>query len=139
MLNLAELDASLPANQHILTTTTSTPSDYELIPGSYTVRVTVTGPTNNWESGDENSNAEIFSGTKVTVLYPEFIDMLWKEAYSATATEAEEKARRALSDALSSEYGIDVPWNSTAILSESIWASGDPLPTYVKLQIWLEE
>lgn len=152
MLNLAELDAGLPASQRILTTDTSTPSDYILEEGSYTTRVRVlsaqdAAENNAWESGDrddaggalstQESNAEIFSGTKVTVLYPEFIAMLTTESYNATAAEAEDEARNLLSEQLLT-YNLTMAANSSEIFSKVNWVSGEPSIAFVELKIWYE-
>ena len=49
----------------------STPGNYTLRPGSYSIRVRVDGPSNAWESGDYDANAAIFSGTRIAVINPQ--------------------------------------------------------------------
>jgi hypothetical protein len=131
MLDLAALDAAGP---HKITTSTSTPTDYTLKPGNlYNLTVTVSGPpsTQPWQSGDWHSNAEIFSGTRISVLYPESLYNAWTTAYSDTATGAQTNAKNILVQQL----GLD----STAaanVQTEALFTGDLPNQVPVRLDLW---
>ncbi|HDH27980.1 MAG TPA: hypothetical protein ENH13_02490 [Euryarchaeota archaeon] len=138
MANLAELDGGLASAQHILTTNASNSTDYEVIEGNYTVRVSVTGPTYDWESGDFNSEAELYSGTKVAVLYPEFINVTSVNTYNETADEAMQSARVALSGILNASGTLpnNVSPNDPNMFAEATFVGGEPFTTYIILKVW---
>ncbi len=136
MVNLAELDGGLASAQHRLTTNTSNSTDYEVIEGNYTVRVSVTGPTYDWESGDFNREAELYSGTKVAVLYPEFINVTSVDTYNETADEAMQSARVILSGILNNTLPTNVSPNDPNMFAEATFVGGEPFTTYIILKVW---
>ena len=135
-INLASLDASLGYN--IITEPGSTATDYTIKQGTFTVKVTVTGPGHTWESGDRNRNAEIYSGTRVIVLYPEFIATEWAIRYSDSPSEAENLAREALVEKLRDEYGIITNTTDPLIYSDSSYIAGKTLISNIRVYLWEE-
>jgi hypothetical protein len=88
-LDLAALDAQ--KGFHKITTANSTATNYTLVPGNYPLRVSVTGPSNFWESGDWNGNAAIFSGTRIAVINPQFLNA-WSDGMGLTPEDAIQNA-----------------------------------------------
>jgi len=128
-LNLASLDAA--KGFHVITTANSTATKYYLKEGSnYPLKVTVNGPSYSWESGDWDRNAEIFSGTRISVLYPEFLRNVWADAYESTPQEAMRLARYDLADQL----GLDR--NDPAIKTEALYTGNLPNQVPVRLELW---
>ena len=81
-------------------TKSGTPENYTTKPGNYYIRVTVKSSA-SWESGDiggtsgiyqSYSNAEIYSGTRVAVIYPKFLANMWASAYADDAYVAQAMA-----------------------------------------------
>lgn len=128
-LNLASLDAA--KGFHVITTANSTATKYYLKEGTnYPLKVTVNGPSYSWESGDWDRNAEIFSGTRISVLYPEFLRNVWADAYESTPQEAMRLARYDLADQL----GLDR--NDPAIKTEALYTGNLPNQVPVRLELW---
>lgn len=133
-LDIAALDAEGP---HRITTSTSTPSNYTLKDGTFDLKVTVTGPDNAWESGDNNRNAEIFSGMRIAVLYPEALDNLWVAEYDIDAKTAMDKANASLIH----ELGLDPndPNDQdeiNSIKTEALYTGDLPNQISVRLELW---
>jgi hypothetical protein len=127
-LDLGDLDAAGP---HVFTT--GSPGNYSLRPGTYNLRVTVTGPTSSWESGDYDSNAEIYSGTRISVLYPKFLQNIWTSSFAPTAAQAEANARQDLINLLA-EAGI--PYDPNLIKEEAMYTGDTPNALPVRLDLW---
>jgi hypothetical protein len=126
-LNLASLDTG-----GVFTNRSG--GNYTIRPGvNYRTRVTVTGPSNNWESGDWNANAEIFSGTRISVLYPEFLENRWTASYASNSTVAKEQARQELIDVLI-QSGITPDPN--LIRDEALFTGDLPNSIPVRLELW---
>ncbi|SCG85648.1 hypothetical protein [Methanobacterium congolense] len=130
VLDLAALDASV-AKGHVITSGTS--GNYTLKPGNYTLRVTVTGPANAWESGDNDANAALFSGTRVAVIYPKFLQNIWETSYASTASEAEYNAGVTLNKTLR-DAGITV--DPSLIRTEAMYTGDLPNAIPVRLNLW---
>ncbi|MDI6644066.1 MAG: hypothetical protein QME14_03330 [Methanobacteriaceae archaeon] len=127
-LNLASIDAG---GNKVFTNGTS--GNYTLKPGTYLLRTIVTGPTNYWESGDYNGNAEIFSGTRIAVLYPEFLANLWATSYANDAATAQQNALNNLTQALiESGYTVD----PNLLRSEALYTGDLPNNLPVRLDLW---
>ena len=140
VLNLGDLDAA--ASKHIITKVNSNGS-YDLVPGSYSLTVSVT-PGYSYESGDYGgsgtsiqtyANPEIFSGTRISVIYPKFLQNSWSSGFASTADEAKENARQNLINTLSS-YGISI--NPSLIKTEAIYTGDTPNSIPVRLDLWQE-
>lgn len=127
-LNIAALDADGP---EVFTAGTS--GNYTLKPGTYRLRTSVWGPSNYWESGDNNGNAEIYSGTRIAVLYPEFLANLWATSYANDAETARINALNNLTQALiESGYTVD----PSLLRSESLYTGDLPNNLPVRLDLW---
>jgi hypothetical protein len=140
VLNLGDLDAA--ASKHIITKVNSNGS-YDLVPGSYSLTVSVT-PGYSYESGDFGgsgtsvqtyANPEIFSGTRISVIYPKFLQNSWSSGFANTAEEAKENARQNLINTLLS-YGISI--NPSLIKTEAIYTGDTPNSIPVRLDLWQE-
>ncbi len=134
-LNLASLDAALPVNQRRITTSNSTSSQYYLIEDTtHNLTVSVSAPANSWESGDGASsppswaNAELFSGTRVAVLYPESLRNIWTISYSSTAQAAMDRAKARLIEVLGTDPG--------GIKTEALFTGDMPNQVPVRLDLW---
>lgn len=134
MLDLAALDA-----QSAHRFTTGTPSNYTLKQGSgYRVRVTVTAPE-AWKSGDgasdpdEWGNPTIFSGTRIAVIYPKFLENVWATSFNSTAEAAKAQAKVELIEQLR-QSGITVDPNT--IQTEAIYTGNLPEAIPVRLDLW---
>ncbi len=127
-INLASLDAAGPK-----VFTTGNAGNYTLIPGNYRIRVRVRGPSNYWESGDWDGNAEIYSGTRVSILYPEFLENMWTVGYSSNADVAQQLARQKLEQALI-ESGI--PIDQSLLRTEALYTGDLPNNIPVRLDLW---
>ncbi len=130
-LDLAALDA---AGAHRITTANSTPSLYYLKPGNYQLKVTVTGPPSNqqWQSGDWRSNAEIFSGTRISIIYPEVLRNVWTIDYNETASGAMNAARQQLIN----NMNITDPDIINSIKTEALFTGDFPNQVPVRLSLW---
>ncbi|HML06297.1 MAG TPA: hypothetical protein VK426_11025, partial [Methanobacterium sp.] len=127
-LDLAALDAQ--KGYHYITTPNSTANNYQIIPAqNVNLTVTVNSATTEWKSGD--LNAEMFSGTRVAVIYPALYN-LWFEGYSNNATAAKNIAVQNLTDYLS-RNNITV---TGTIQNQSIWVGDLPNQATVRLELW---
>lgn len=127
-INLASQDAAGPK-----VFTTGNAGNYTLIPGNYRIRVRVRGPSNYWESGDNDGNAEIYSGTRVSILYPEFLENMWTVGYSSDADVAQQIARQKLEQALR-ESGIPIDYS--LLRTEALYTGDLPNNIPVRLDLW---
>ncbi|MDP3014373.1 MAG: hypothetical protein Q8M92_09040, partial [Candidatus Subteraquimicrobiales bacterium] len=133
-LDLAALDAGLPVAQRKITTANSTPALYWLKTGTnYNLTVTVNGPpsTQPWQSGDWDGNAEIFSGTRISVIYPETLRNVWTDAYDDNAVTAMAIAKQKLITSLNIT-GL----NESAIKTEALFTGDLPNQVPVRLSLW---
>ncbi len=127
-INLAQLDAS--KGYHIFTNGGG--NDYTIKKGTnYRTRVTITSSTNEWESGD--THTEIFSGTRVSVLYPEFLENMWTTSYSGDPNIAKQQAEQDLIDRLT-QSGITP--DPDLIRSEALYTGDLPNSIPVRLDLW---
>jgi hypothetical protein len=131
-LNLAALDAkggdpvSVPGGFHYITSANSTEDNYNLTTGTYSLTVTVNSSSNEWESGDPD--AEIFSGTRIGVIYPEILVNAWAIAYSNNASDAETQAKIQLNG----KTGVDMDLMS----SDALYTGDMPNQIPVRLDLW---
>lgn len=129
-LDLASLDAS--KGYHKITSSNSTADSYTLIPGAYNLTVIVTSygdgssSSKGWESGD--ADAELFSGTRIGVIYPQLLYNAWATAYSNNVTDAEQKAK----DALHTQTGVD----ESKMSADALYTGGMPNQIPVRLDLW---
>jgi len=127
-INLAQLDAG--KGYHIFTNGDA--GNYTIKKGTnYRTRVTVTSSSNEWESGD--NDAEIFSGTRVSVLYPEFLQNMWTTSYSSDPNVAKQQAQQDLVNRLT-QSGITP--DPDLIRSEALYTGDLPNSIPVRLDLW---
>jgi len=126
LLNLGELDAAGPHKM-----TNGTVSNHTYIPANYTIRVTVTSGE-GWESGD--NYAEIFSGTRVAVIYPALEHAVWSTSYANTAQQAIDQAYQILVDNLH-DQGFDT-LDPNLVYNESMYTGDLPNSIPVRLDLW---
>jgi len=126
LLNLGELDAGGPHKM-----TNGTAANHTFIPGNYTIRITVNSGQ-GWESGDPY--AEIFSGTRVAVIYPALEHAVWSTAYAPTAQQAIDQAYQLLISRLHEQgfYNID----QSLVYNESMFTGDLPNSIPVRLDLW---
>lgn len=125
-LDLAQLDAQ--NGYHKITTDNSTGGNYTIRAGNYNLRVRVTGPTYNWESGDWDSNAAIFSGTRIAVINPQ-IQNEWSAGMGATPQAAMDNATAIL---LQKYPEVD----PADIHTSALFAGNVPNAVTVRLDLW---
>lgn len=127
--------------QHIITD-----GNGNLLQGNYRLRVTATAGK-AWESGDmggssdpsnnisqsRNANAEMFSGTRIAILYPKFLQNLWATSYAPTADEARAKAYENLTRILRDSQ---IPYSDSDIRNESLYTGDLPNAIPVRLSLW---
>lgn len=113
--------------------------------GNYTVQVTVT-PAEAYESGDfggsttsapvtygNNANPEIFSGTRIGILYPQFLANMWSTSYSADPNTAKADARAKLIQNLTAQgFSVD----QSLIKLEALYSGDVPNAVPVRLELW---
>jgi hypothetical protein len=138
-LDLAALDAAgsdLVGNDgpHVITTANSTATQYYLKEGNYQLKVSVTGPPSNqqWQSGDWRSNAEIFSGTRISIIYPEVLRNVWTIDYNESASGAMDAAKQQLI----ANMNITDPAIINAIKTEALFTGDFPNQIPVRLSLW---
>jgi len=125
-LDLAKLDVE--KGYHKITTDNSTSGNYTLIPGTYDLRVRVTGPSNDWESGDWDSNAAIFSGTRIAVINPQ-IQNAWSDGMGVSP----ESAMYNATENLKRIYSLP---DNTTIYTSALFAGNSPNAVTVRLKLW---
>ncbi|MCE7699665.1 MAG: hypothetical protein K8E24_012930, partial [Methanobacterium paludis] len=136
VLNLGDLDAAGPK---VMTTGTST--NYTYIPGDYNLKITVTSGS-SWASGDggsnapANANAEIFSGTRVSVIYPALLESIWSNAFASTPEAAKTEAVANLKEKLHEEGFQDI--DDSLIVDDAMYAGDLPNSIPVRLDLWEE-
>ncbi|UTB32831.1 MAG: hypothetical protein NKF70_00675 [Methanobacterium sp. ERen5] len=102
-------------------------------PGTYNLRVTVTGVKNTWESGDQYQNGALFSGTRISIIYPKFLENIWTNSFNSTAADAKAQARAELIDDLK-QMGIDP--DPAYIKDEALYTGNLPNTIPVRLELW---
>ncbi|AEG18072.1 hypothetical protein [Methanobacterium paludis] len=140
VLNLGDLDAASTQTKHIITNV-STNGSYQLVPGNYTLTVSLT-PGKSYESGDYGgsgtsvstyANPEIFSGTRIGIIYPKFLQNAWSSGFASTADEAKTNANNTLQGILNSTH---VSYNANLIKTEAIFTGDTPSSIPVRLELW---
>jgi len=116
-----------------------------LKPGYYNLEVRVT-PSRAYESGDfggtttgapvsytNYANPEIFSGTRIGVLYPQFLANMWSVSFSSDPDVAKAEARERLIQNVSSQ-GFTV--DESLIKLEALYSGDVPNAVPVRLELW---
>jgi len=126
LLNLGELDAGGPHKM-----TNGTAANHTYIPGNYTIRITVNSGQ-GWESGDPY--AEIFSGTRVAVIYPALEHAVWSTSYAPTAQQAIDQAYQLLISRLHEQGFQNI--DQSLVYNESMYTGDLPNSIPVRLDLW---
>jgi hypothetical protein len=118
--------------------TNGVPGNYSLKTGTYNLKVTITAPNNAWEAGDstENNNngkAIMFSGTRIAILYPKFLQNVWTTSYANSAGAAQAQAKQNLIDLFTSS---GIPFNPDYIKTEAMYTGDLPNAIPVRLDLW---
>lgn len=132
-LDLAELDAQ--KGYHKITTANSTATNYTLKAGIYALRVTATGPTNAWESGDWNGNAALFSGTRIAVITPQ-IQNEWSDAPGSNPEWAMANAVFNLNETYKRSHNNQSIPQDFEIHTSALFAGNLPNSVTVRLELW---
>ena len=144
-LDLGYLDSQ--KSTHIITNVSSDGS-YQLVPGNYTLTVSVTAGK-AYESGDFGgssqpsgsvsqstyANPEIYSGTRIGIIYPKFLQNAWSSGFASTADEAKNNANDTLQGILD-KYVPPISYDRNKIKTEAIFTGGTPDSVSVRLELW---
>jgi hypothetical protein len=135
VLNLANLDSTRVLST-VLSNGTVIPR-----PGNYTLTVSVT-PSFAYESGDGASSPlaygygadpEIFSGTRISVIYPKFLQNVWATGFASTPQQASLNAVTNLENSLNAAgYSYD----PSLIKNNSLYTGDVPNAIPVRLDLW---
>ena len=116
--------------------------NYTTESGKYYVKLTVeVGP--DWKSGDEKQSGvhggsaccELFSGSRVAVLYPKFLENMWVNEYADTAKGAKEKAEASLRQQLKDVYQFGDE-RLDKVQSEALYTGDMPNTVPIRLDLW---
>ncbi len=141
-LDLGALDAAPTQSKHIMTSIVGNGSS--LIPGTYTLTVSVT-PSLAYESGDGSSNpptygytgdAAIFSGTRISIIYPKFLQNIWASGFAPDASTAAANAKANLIATLNAAGYTNIDPNQ--IRNTTIYAGDVPNAIPVRLDLWTQ-
>ncbi|WP_321421484.1 hypothetical protein [uncultured Methanobacterium sp.] len=131
---------------HIITSGVDANGTPILKPGQYNLTVTVT-PSLGYESGDypgtgdpqaytNYADPEIFSGTRIGVIYPHFLQNSWSLGYGTTPDAAKYSANQSLQQDLRDTH-ITVTQDMINKFKYEVMYSGDvPTATPVRLELW---
>lgn len=140
-IDLASIDAQ--KKYYKITTEGSTATDYTLVPGTYKLRVTVTGPRYAWESGDDNYNsraygiASIFSGTRIVVINPQ-VQNEWSDGMGPNPQMAIQNATWQLNESYKrSHNGNPIP-PTIPIYTSALYTGNTPNSVPIRLELWKE-
>lgn len=132
--------------KHIITNGVDANGTPILKTGQYNLTVTVT-PSLGYESGDYPSGGdpqaytnyadpEIFSGTRIGVIYPKFLQNSWSLGYGTTPDAAKYSANQSLQQNLTAT-GITVTQSMINNFKYEVMYSGDvPTATPIRLELW---
>lgn len=116
-------------------------------PGNYTLTVTVT-PSEAYESGDfggsststpvtygRDANPDIYTGTRIGILYPQFLENVWATAFASTPDAAKAAANASLVANLTAQ-GFTV--NPAFIKLEALYSGDVPNAIPIRLELWIK-
>lgn len=113
--------------------------------GDYTLQITVT-PSKAYESGDyggtgrvvpvpytNNANPEIYSGTRIGILYPQFLANMWSTSFASDPDVAKAEAReRLIQNVTAQGFRVD----ESLIKLEALYSGDVPNAVPVRLELW---
>ncbi len=139
-LDIGALDAS---NKQLFTIPRGG-ENYTAKPGTYQIKLTAY-VKEAWKSGDkwsgnsnqypENASAavEVYSGSRIAVVYPKFLANEWSSAYASTPGAAKAKAIESLIQSLqTSGFSVD----SSQIQTEALYTGDMPNTIPIRLDLW---
>jgi hypothetical protein len=144
-LDLAQLDAN--KSTHVITSGFDANGNPILVPGNYTL--TVTANTGNaYASGDFGgtttsgpisqttlANGEIYSGTRISIIYPKFLENQWSEGFNSTPDGAKLNATQNLENFFSNN---NITYDASLIKTELIYVGDTPNAVPIRLELWKE-
>ncbi len=142
VLNLGDLDANASQSTHVMTSIVGNGSS--LKPGTYYLTVSVT-PSFAYESGDGASSpnaygytgdASIFSGTRISVIYPKFLQNAWATGYANNPIDASNNAVNNLIASLSDAGYTNIDRN--LIRNNTLYTGDVPNAIPVRLDLWTQ-
>ena len=141
VIDLGALDAAATQPTHLLTSIVGNGSS--LIPGTYTLKVSVT-PSFAYESGDGSSSPPtygysgdpiIFSGTRISIIYPKFLANVWATGYANNPSDAAINAATNLNSTLrAAGYTVD----PTLVRTTTLYTGDVPNAIPVRLDLWTQ-
>ena len=142
VIDLGALDAAATQPTHLMTSVVGNGSS--LIPGNYTLTVSVT-PSLAYESGDGASNPPaygnqgdpiIFSGTRISIIYPQFLQNVWATGYASTPQAASQAAVTNLLNTLNGAGYTNI--NASLIKNTTLYTGDVPNALPVRLDLWTQ-
>jgi hypothetical protein len=142
VINLGNLDAAATQPTHILTSIVGNGSS--LKPGNYTLTVSVT-PSLAYQSGDGSSSPpaygytgdpSIFSGTRISVIYPKFLQNVWATGFANTPQDAANNAVTNLLATLNAAGYTNI--NPALIRNTTLYTGDVPNVVPVRLDLWTQ-
>ncbi|PKL66630.1 MAG: hypothetical protein CVV28_09515 [Methanobacteriales archaeon HGW-Methanobacteriales-1] len=121
--------------------TSGTVGNYTCKPGHYDVRVTLYSSP-SWQSGDgasspaAYSNAEIYSGTRVGIVYPKFLANMWASDFADDPYVAQAEAKQNLIDELIDAGFTNSSIDPNLIKTEALYTGNLPNAISIRLDLW---
>lgn len=142
VLNLGDLDANASQSSHLMTTIVGNGSS--LKPGNYTLTISVT-PALAYQSGDGASSPpaygytgdpSIFSGTRISVIYPKFLQNVWATGFANDPQTASNNAIANLIQTLNDAGYTNIDPN--LIRNSTLWTGDVPNAVPVRLDLYTQ-
>ena len=142
VIDLGALDAAATQSKHVMTTIVG--NGTSLKPGNYTLTVAVT-PSLAYESGDGASSPPaygnwgdptIYSGTRISIIYPKFLQNIWAVGYASTPQQAAHNAITNLNQTLTDAGYTNIDYS---LFRNTTLFTGDvPNAVPVRLDLWTQ-
>ncbi len=116
-------------------------NNYTCKPGHYDIRVSVDSSP-SWQSGDgasaptAYSNAEVYSGTRVGVVYPKFLANMWASDFADDPYVAQQLAKQNLIDELIASGFSNSTIDPSLIKTEALYTGNLPNAISIRLDLW---
>ena len=142
VIDLGALDAAATQSNHVITTIVGNGSS--LKPGNYTLTVSVT-PSLAYESGDGASSPpaygnwgdpSIYSGTRISIIYPKFLQNIWATGYASTPQQASINAISNLNQTLSDAGYTNIDYS--LFRNTTLYTGDVPNAIPVRLDLWTQ-
>jgi hypothetical protein len=142
VIDLGALDAAATQSKHVMTTQVGNGSS--LKPGNYTLTVSVT-PSLAYQSGDGASSPpaygnwgdpSIYSGTRISIIYPKFLQNIWATGYASTPQQAAINAVNNLNNTLNSAGYTNIDYS--LFRNTTLYTGDVPNAIPVRLDLWTQ-